>query len=74
MSVSRTKFFDRFSRLSNVSALLLNIAMFNAFADSLDLRGAAYNLLTSVCSSIKYDGELFLPTGTFLVAFLMYYY
>ena len=66
MNVSHTMFFDRFSRLSNVSALLLNIAMFNAFADSQDLRGAAYSLLASVCSSIKYDGELFLPAGSSL--------
>ena len=67
MNTSRAVFFDRFSRLSNVSAALLNIAMFNTYQDNADLRGAAYNLLAAVCNSLNFGTETFLPsTGTSL--------
>ncbi|KAH8118768.1 hypothetical protein DFH11DRAFT_1839273 [Phellopilus nigrolimitatus] len=62
MNVSRSIFFDRFSRLSNVSAALLNIAMYNTHHESPDLRSAAYDLLAAVCSSINYNGASLLPS------------
>ncbi|KAI5118442.1 hypothetical protein M0805_000576 [Coniferiporia weirii] len=63
MSISRAVFFDRFSRLSNVSAALLNIAMFNTHHENPDLRSSAYDLLVAVCSSINYNEESLLPSS-----------
>ncbi len=63
MNTGRAVFFDRFSRLSNVSAALLNIAMFNTYQENADLRSAAYSLLSAVCSSLSYDVESFMPSS-----------
>lgn len=73
MSAGRAIFFDRFSRLSNVSAALLNIGMSNAHHDLPDLRSSAYDLLRAVCSSISYDADIMLPSsGT--ASFLSYHH
>lgn len=63
MSISRTVFFDRFSRLSNISAALLNIALFNMHSELPDLRSSAYDLLVSVCASINYSEDTLLPSA-----------
>ena len=63
MNINRTIFFDRFSRLSNISAALLNIAMFNLHSELPDLRSSAYDLLVSVCLSINYNEEQLLPSA-----------
>lgn len=71
MNTGRAVFFDRFSRLSNVSAALLNIAMFNTYQENADLRSAAYSLLSAVCASLSYDAESFLPSsGASFIRFL----
>ncbi|KAA1466679.1 hypothetical protein DENSPDRAFT_831556 [Dentipellis sp. KUC8613] len=48
---------ERFSRLSNVSAALLHIAMLNMGIDNDELRGASYELLSSVVASLSPDAN-----------------
>ncbi|KAG6336483.1 hypothetical protein ID866_2597 [Astraeus odoratus] len=46
---------ERFPRLSNVSATLLQVGMLNIDSDEEDLRSAAYDLLGAICSYLGYD-------------------
>ena len=48
---------ERFSRLSNVSAALLHIGMMNMGVDDDELRGASYELLSSVLASFNLDSN-----------------
>ena len=63
MTSTRSILSDRYSRLSNVHAALLDIAMLNTFSDLPDLRGAAYDLIRAVCSSMNFDTESWLPSS-----------
>ncbi|KAL5507799.1 IRA2 [Sanghuangporus vaninii] len=63
MNSTRAVFFDRFSRLSNISAALLNIGMLNVHHEHPDLRSSAYDLLRAVCSSINFDTDSMLPSS-----------
>ncbi|KAF7432844.1 Ras GTPase activating protein ira2 [Pleurotus ostreatus] len=46
---------DRISRFSNVPATLLHVGLLCLDQNDDDLRGAAYELLSSVCSHLNYD-------------------
>ncbi|KAI0291754.1 hypothetical protein BC826DRAFT_969907 [Russula brevipes] len=53
---------ERFSRLSNVSAALLHIAMRNMGTESPELSGASYELLTAVVGSFDLDSSPIMTT------------
>jgi hypothetical protein len=46
---------ERFSRFSNVPATLLHIGLLSVDLSDEELRGAAYDLLGSVCTYLNYD-------------------
>jgi hypothetical protein len=48
---------ERFSRLSNVSAALLHVALLNLGAESNELRSSAYELLSSVIASFDLEAN-----------------
>ncbi|KAI0265102.1 hypothetical protein BC834DRAFT_880157 [Gloeopeniophorella convolvens] len=54
---------ERFSRLSNVSAALLHIAMRNMGTESPELSGASYELLSAVVGSFDLDANPILSTN-----------
>jgi hypothetical protein len=53
---------ERFSRLSNVSAALLHIAMRNMGTENPELSGASYELLAAVVGSFDLDASPILTT------------
>jgi hypothetical protein len=53
---------ERFSRLSNVSAALLHIAMRNMGTENPELSGASYELLTAIVGSFDLDASPILTT------------
>ena len=63
---------ERFSRLSNVSAALLHIAMRNMGTESCELSGASYELLAAVVGSFDLDASPIMTTkGGFIMPFLL---
>ena len=63
---------ERFSRLSNVSAALLHIAMRNMGTESSELSGASYELLAAVVGSFDLDASPIMTTkGGFIIPFLL---
>ena len=59
---------DRFKKLSNVIASLLQIGMVNISSDNEELRVASYELLSSVCTYLDFEGKPVVPTkGNFLL-------
>lgn len=58
---------ERFPRLSNIAATLLNIGMININHENEALRGAAYDLLSAVCSYLRYEGNP-IPSKGFIPA------
>lgn len=62
---------ERFSRLSNVSAALLHIAMRNMGTESPELSGASYELLAAVVGSFDLDASPIMTTkGELMVSFV----
>lgn len=62
---------ERFSRLSNVSAALLHIAMRNMGTESPELSGASYELLSAVVGSFDLDTSPIMTTrGRFVMLFV----
>ena len=53
---------ERFSRLSNVSAALLHIAMRNMGTENHELSGASYELLAAIVGSFDLDASPILTT------------
>lgn len=53
---------ERFSRLSNVSAALLHIAMRNMGTENAELSGASYELLAAVVGSFDLDASPIVTT------------
>ena len=49
------------SRLSDVSAALLNVGLLNVCDEDESLRGAAYDLLFAVCSYVNYEANPLVP-------------
>ena len=64
---TRTVQSDKISRLSNIHAALLNIGLLNSYSELPDLRGAAYDLIRTICSSMNFaEAENWLrATGAF---------
>jgi hypothetical protein len=63
---------ERFSRLSNVSAALLHIAMRNMGTESPELSGASYELLAAVVGSFDLDASPIMTTkGGFIMPFVL---
>jgi hypothetical protein len=59
---------ERFSRLSNVGAALLHIAMRNMGTENPELSGASYELLSAVVGSFDLDASPILTTkGEFVI-------
>ena len=52
---------ERYSRLSNVTAALLHVGMFSCTYEEEDLRDAGYELITSVCNYLDYQGPALVP-------------
>jgi hypothetical protein len=62
---------ERFSRLSNVSAALLHIAMRNMGTENPELSGASYELLAAVVGSFDLDASPIMTTkGRFMIPFV----
>lgn len=49
------------SRLSDVSAALLNVGLLNVCDEDESLRGAAYDLLFAVCAYVNYEANPLVP-------------
>ena len=49
------------SRLSDVSATLLNVGLLNVCDEDESLRGAAYDLLFAVCAYVNYEANPLVP-------------
>ena len=63
---------ERFSRLSNVSAALLHIAMRNMGTESSELSGASYELLAAVVGSFDMDASPIMTTkGRFIMPLVL---
>ncbi len=61
---------ERFSRLSNVGAALLHIAMRNMGTENSELSGASYELLAAVVGSFDLDASPIMTTkGRFMILF-----
>jgi hypothetical protein len=52
---------ERFSRLTNVTATLLQIGMISSIYDEEDLRESGLELLSAICSYLDYDGPAIVP-------------
>jgi neurofibromin 1 len=66
---------ERFSRLSNVSAALLHIAMRNMGTENPELSGASYELLAAVVGSFDLDASPIMTTkGTSVIPFVSVLY
>ncbi|KAM6496242.1 hypothetical protein JOM56_008948 [Amanita muscaria] len=61
---SKSRSFERFSRYSNVPAILLHVAFSNVDFDDDQLRSAAYDLLGAVCSYLEYDKNVLVDCNT----------
>jgi hypothetical protein len=65
---------ERFSRLSNVSAALLHIAMRNMGTENPELSGASYELLAAVVGSFDLDSSPIMTTkGEFVIPLVRLY-
>ncbi len=66
---------ERFSRLSNVSAALLHIAMRNMGTENPELSGASYELLSAVVGSFDLDASPIMTTkGASMIRFVRAYF
>ncbi|KIL70462.1 hypothetical protein M378DRAFT_1044573 [Amanita muscaria Koide BX008] len=63
-SPDRDVIVKRFSRYSNVPAILLHVAFSNVDFDDDQLRSAAYDLLGAVCSYLEYDKNVLVDCNT----------
>jgi hypothetical protein len=61
---------ERFSRLSNVSAALLHIAMRNMGTENPELSGASYELLAAVVGSFDLDASPIMTTKGGFIPFV----
>lgn len=52
---------ERFSRLTNVTATLLQIGMISSIYEEDDLRESGLELLSAICSYLDYDGPAIVP-------------
>jgi hypothetical protein len=52
---------ERFSRLTNVTATLLQIGMISSVYEEDDLRESGLELLSAICSYLDYDGPAIVP-------------
>ena len=52
---------ERFSRLTNVTATLLQIGMISSIYDQDELRESGLELLSAICSYLDYDGPAIVP-------------
>lgn len=52
---------ERFSRLTNVTATLLQIGMISSIYDEEDLRESGLELLSAICNYLDYDGPAIVP-------------
>lgn len=52
---------ERFSRLTNVTATLLQIGMVSSIYEEDDLRESGLELLSAICSYLDYDGPAIVP-------------
>lgn len=52
---------ERFSRLTNVTATLLQIGMISSIYQEDDLRESGLELLSAICSYLDYDGPAIVP-------------
>lgn len=52
---------ERFSRLTNVTATLLQIGMISSIYEEDDLRESGLELLSAICNYLDYDGPAIVP-------------
>lgn len=52
---------ERFSRLTNVTATLLQIGMISSIYEEDDLRESGLELLSAICSYLEYEGPAIVP-------------
>ena len=52
---------ERFSRLTNVTATLLQIGMISSIYEEDDLRESGLELLSAICSYLDYEGPAIVP-------------
>ena len=52
---------ERFSRLTNVTATLLQIGMISSIYEQDDLRESGLELLSAICNYLDYDGPAIVP-------------